>query len=388
VTVSGGVATGFVEFQYRIVGQSRWSPPGQINGASGATTITGLSTTSAYEVRARAVNTSTGGGTSGNWSAYKSVGTSTPLPVPSDISDLALSSPTTSSLTVTFTTATNAQSHEYRLSTNGGSTWGAAQSLIGSVITGLLAATTYHVQVRGVNSTGAGNWSHTGSDTTSSISGTASIRAVGTIVAELGDSNGTYALSVPAPAGVAPNDLVVIATRSQDPVTVPAGWTSIIDADVSTWGGHVQAIRRTWQSGDSMPVLTSPDGRAGNDLTAVAIAFQNATDIESVSETGEWNIARSTLAGVAVTTTGADRIVVNLIGFDAFSDAGGAAYVMDTPATWTKSAERASADGHRDVLTVLTKVQAAAAAVAAPTLTVTANGPVVGEYNAAGFAVF
>jgi hypothetical protein len=146
-------------------------------------------------------------------------------------------------------------------------------------------------------------------------------------------------------------------------------------------------MRRTWQSGDSIPVLTSPDGRSGNSLTAVAIAFQNATGVEGVGETGEWDVSRNTFVGIAVTTTGVDRIVVNLIGFDEVADAGGTAFTTDTPAGWTKQAERASTDGRRDVLVVLTKPQAMAATVSAPTLTAVA-AITHGEYNAAGFAVF
>ncbi len=88
----------------------------------------------------------------------------TPPELPGDIDDLSVVSTTTTTAQLAFTAAEFATSYQYRLD------GGEAAPLAGNkIVTGLDPDTTYEVQVRGVNSTGNGNWSNTAEIVTQAI---------------------------------------------------------------------------------------------------------------------------------------------------------------------------------------------------------------------------
>lgn len=81
--------------------------------------------------------------------------------VPGDIADLTATALSSSEVQLAFANATGAASHQYRI--NGG----APATLAGNKrVTGLTAETEYDFEVRGVNTTGGGNWSNVATETT------------------------------------------------------------------------------------------------------------------------------------------------------------------------------------------------------------------------------
>lgn len=116
-------------------------------------TLTGLTASTSYTVQVRGANSSGVGA-----SAQATGTTGTAGTVPGTVASVALSSPTTSGFTVTYSAASGATSYEYRTSADGGTTWTSWTGIAASptTITGLTSATNYIVQVRGVNGTGPG----------------------------------------------------------------------------------------------------------------------------------------------------------------------------------------------------------------------------------------
>ncbi|MET4375021.1 hypothetical protein ABIA99_007754 [Bradyrhizobium sp. LB12.1] len=76
-------------------------------------------------------------------------------PNPAPVNDLTYSGVTTSTVTLTFAAVTDAARYEYRL--NGGKPKALGQD---RVITGLFPATTYDIEIRGVNNSSNGSWSN------------------------------------------------------------------------------------------------------------------------------------------------------------------------------------------------------------------------------------
>lgn len=89
------------------------------------------------------------------------------FPAPGAIADLTAGSATDTTLTLTYTTPTNATSLTYQMRVQGAGSWGAETDLpADGVITGLTVETTYEFQVRGSNETGTASWSNTASGLT------------------------------------------------------------------------------------------------------------------------------------------------------------------------------------------------------------------------------
>ena len=113
-------------------------------------TITGLTNDTEYFVQVRGKNT-TGAGAHAEISA-------TPIAAPARPMDLMVEGLNNNKqLSVSWTAAVGATSHEFRYgTTSGAGTWAATTSDTSQTITGLTNGTTYYVQVRGKNTIGAG----------------------------------------------------------------------------------------------------------------------------------------------------------------------------------------------------------------------------------------
>lgn len=138
------------------------------NGASYATigaspaTISGLTASTAYSIKVRAIN-ATGNGA---WSSAVGFTTTTPAAVaPTGTVTIGTVSVTSSSATVNFTySASDQTGFQYRLNSGAATTLGNSPA----TITGLTASTAYNLEVRAVNAAGNGAWSAVKAFTTSS----------------------------------------------------------------------------------------------------------------------------------------------------------------------------------------------------------------------------
>lgn len=96
-------------------------------------------------------------------------GTPTPTPtLPGNITDLAAVA-TGNDVALSWTAATDAISHQYRI--NGAGSWTATDTNTGHTVEGLLYATEYDFEVRGVNGDGNGNASNVATETTEAAPG-------------------------------------------------------------------------------------------------------------------------------------------------------------------------------------------------------------------------
>jgi hypothetical protein len=85
-----------------------------------------------------------------------------PLVAPDSISNLVATAASTTSISLTFTSAPHATSHEEQHSPAGMNSWSTAAGISSAdTVTGLSLGTSYDFQVRGVNTLGAGSWSST-----------------------------------------------------------------------------------------------------------------------------------------------------------------------------------------------------------------------------------
>mgnify|MGYP001026584571 FL=1 len=143
--------------------------------------ILGLRENTTYTVAVRGVNDV------GFGPEARTVGKTTPA-LPGAVTNLRITSATSSSLTVAFTPASNADSHQYSL--NNGN-W---QALTSNTIGGLSSGTNYTIRVRGVNAYGFGS-----PDTTS---GTTQVDAPGAVTNLRVTGSTAYSLTIdfnPAP---------------------------------------------------------------------------------------------------------------------------------------------------------------------------------------------
>ena len=151
--------------RWRVSGSGDSWSSGTSSGTSRS--INGLMASTTYEVQIQAVNS---GGTSG-WS---SSGTGTTAAPPAVVAPATPSAPSVSevdhdSLSASWSAVTGATSYNLRWRVSGsGDSWsGGTSSGTSRSINGLMASTTYEVQVQAVNSVGTSGWSSSGTGTTS-----------------------------------------------------------------------------------------------------------------------------------------------------------------------------------------------------------------------------
>jgi hypothetical protein len=227
--------------------------------------------------------------------------------------------------------------------------------------------------------------------------GPIAFRAAGTMgVSAVGNGAGTPQLSATpgAPAGLAQNDLMILVVQSWDAAglaglsawTVVASNAGLAQPDGSQFGGFIAVYKKTAGASEVMPTITLPDTRGGNFLLAQVLAFSGgAGNTEAAVTRGVWSPGSATMTGIAVTTIGAERIVLNCWQFGSTDEvtnitAGNA----DTG--WTERVEGGGASNRFDKIVVDTVAKASAGVQSAPARTLSSNG--AQEYGVIGLAVF
>lgn len=134
-------------------------------------------------------------------------------------------------------------------------------------------------------------------------------------------TSGTGALSVPAPAGIQANDVLILAVESaNEAITTPSGYTQVTNSPQSTGtaasaGGVRVGVFYKVTSGTESN-LTVAD--TGNHTTAIITAYRGCDPTTPIHVTagGVDSSATSSLSCPAVATTLANCMIVNLIGLD------------------------------------------------------------------------
>ena len=162
--------------QSRITGTTSWSTssPTSVTGC----VITGLLSGTSYDFVVSGVN---GAGT-GTSSAILTTATSSELSAPGQVSGLTTSSPTSSSVSLNWSSPSSGgtpSSYTVQYRVSGTTTWSTSASGVTSaalVVIGLSASTSYDFQVVAVNATGSGSPSVAA--TTSTVTATVSVSSV------------------------------------------------------------------------------------------------------------------------------------------------------------------------------------------------------------------
>lgn len=121
-------------------------------------TITGLAANTTYSLEVRGVNAAGVGDAA-------AISASTAMTAPGEVTNLRVTGQTANSITIAFTDAPRASSHQVNLN---GAGW---QALSSMTISSLASSTNYSIQVRGVNSVGAGPAASTSGATAASPPG-------------------------------------------------------------------------------------------------------------------------------------------------------------------------------------------------------------------------
>lgn len=143
--------------QYRVAGASAWTSLAATFGTS--VTLTGLSSSTSYELRVIARNP-TGSGTA---SATTTAATTAPATIPAQVTGLTAGAVTSRSVALSWNAISNADSYlvEYRLGTSGTwSTFGTVATNSATVV-GLAATSSYQFRVAATNVAGTGSYSST-----------------------------------------------------------------------------------------------------------------------------------------------------------------------------------------------------------------------------------
>lgn len=181
-------------------------------------------------------------------------------------------------------------------------------------------------------------------------------KAAGTAVQNVISSSGvnTPDLTVPLPAGFAAGDFALLAAQNDnlDVIAAPAGWTKI-----GQWNGvydpaqhnSLTLFYRFLQAGDSNPVISSPS-HAGVGLREVFCAaivtftgvLTTGTPYEALVHTEG---SGGPVAALTVTTTGADRLVVQSL-------AASVIQANTPPSGWTEYVDFGTGSGNDGQITI------------------------------------
>ena len=170
------------------------------------------------------------------------------------ITDLTSPAQSNSSITLAFTSVSDATSYQYRL---GG---GSAQTLPGDrIIVGLAANTSYSVQVRAIGPEGTGAWSNTLTQSTNNATPTATSMTFQT-------SAISNAATLALPGTIQVGDVLVLADLAEGSATptqvIPTGWTSL---STITSGVRRQSMAaKIAQAGDAGSTITGINGNSSN----------------------------------------------------------------------------------------------------------------------------
>jgi hypothetical protein len=226
--------------------------------------------------------------------------------------------------------------------------------------------------------------------------GPIAFRAAGTMGASgVGNGTTTPKLSATpgAPAGLTQNDLMILVIQGWDAAglaglgayTLVKSNAGLAQPNGSEFGGFISVYKKIAGAAETMPTVQINDARGGNFLLAQMLAFNGGLGLtEGEVSKGVWSPGATGITGIGVTTTGADRIVVNCWQF------GGTDEVTNITAGnadtgWTERVEGGGASNRFDKIVVDTIAKATAGAQAAPARTLSSNS--AQEYGIIGFAV-
>ncbi|MET0529410.1 MAG: hypothetical protein ABW003_13930 [Microvirga sp.] len=224
------------------------------------------------------------------------------------------------------------------------------------------------------------------------VSTTPSIRVIGSVVtaAEVGSADGSVVLSVtPTLTGHAVGDRILLFVGARTKPTAPSGMTLIGDSSGQTNHGVVAAYQMVATSAAEIcKTVSIRDARWGNHLFAVLIAVRNSPGgVEAVAAAATNAPDSADLAGLAVVTSGNDRLVFNAWGWrDNYPDINRGANPGSPAAGWEEAVESTATTGYSDGFAVDYKVRTSTGTEAAPTRAVAR--PPSGDKNVVGFAVF
>jgi hypothetical protein len=222
-------------------------------------------------------------------------------------------------------------------------------------------------------------------------------RAAGTMgVSSVGNGSTTPQLSATpgAPAGLTLNDLMILVIQGWDPAglaglgayTLVKSNAGLAQPNGSEFGAFISVYKKIAGAAETMPTVQINDTRGGNFLLAQMLAFNGGSrQTEGEVSKGVWSPGAAGISGIAVTTGGADRIVLNCFQFGSADEvtnitAGNA----DTG--WSERVEGGGASNRFDKIVVDTIARASAGTQAAPARSLSSTN--AQEYGVIGLAVF
>jgi hypothetical protein len=205
--------------------------------------------------------------------------------------------------------------------------------------------------------------------------------AVAFATAGAGAATTSASVSVPYPTGISSGDTLVlhVLTRAGTAIATPSGWT-LITSGVPGDGIGLHAAFLTTAAGTesgSVSVTTTDSGVAG--VYGRMYRFTGATGSEGA---GQENGSSATVSDRTVTTSGADRLAVNLVAIE--DNVAVAAFTGMTGGTWAEAvSEYITTIGNDATLQLQTAQIASAGTINGGTQTIAASA----SYNVIGFAL-
>ena len=246
---SGGTATYYAP-QYRVTGTSPWTAAPNTSVTS--VTLTGLSSSTQYDVQVAAGNS---GGLSGYSTTVTGTTAAPSIAAPGSPSGLTVGTPTATAVPLTWTAPTTGgtvatYSVQYRVTSVGGS-WTSVTGIAtaSTTVTGLTASTQYDFQVAAVNAGGTSAYTATTTGTTAAAPSTTA--AWGTYPSSLVHGSVANVYNLQITGGTTPATVAIGFSTSQSvaPSPMPAtadGFAGNFNGNY--WGTymHAPATAGTW----------------------------------------------------------------------------------------------------------------------------------------------
>jgi hypothetical protein len=320
--------------------------------------VSGLQPGTTYHFRVRSADGS------GNIAISVDNTFTTATPPPPVISNIQVSSVTSSSATVTWTTDTAADSTVLYGTTTAYGLTTSSPSLVTShslSLSGLTPSTTYHCQVQSKDAFGQTSHSADLSFTTAVASSPPSFRSASSV------TNGT---TVAKPAGAVAGDLLLATLEvDADPVTVtgPSGWTLLMDTPAAIGTGsdyHAQVWYRVAGASEPASYTWTVPGGVWVDIGILDYVGVNATTpVDAFNGRYAGNVTSASTN--AVTTSQANEMVVAL-------------FINYNSATWTAGSAMTKRYDF-DANAAEDAVQAAGGSTGARSMTASGSGPITAQ---------
>jgi alpha-tubulin suppressor-like RCC1 family protein len=301
------------ELQYRLVGAGSWTSAGLTSAAHTVGLISGLTGWSTYEFQVRAHNAA-------GYSAWipTTPATATPQSAPAG---LIATSGQDGQVPLSWTSAGAAATRytvRYRI---GAGSWTTLESVTNTsmTVTGLANGTTYGFEVSGGNADGDSAWS---AEVTANTVATGS-PTVGNSQGGFNNSTSAASFTVTKPTGLADGDLLVaevVTINTATGVAVSNGTWSAGPVVASSVNSKIWTFYKkiTNAAGEPASYTMSWTGnqRGAGGLIAVSGASTVDPQIETSSTNGSAGAGSTTASMASLTTSGANRLLLNLHGID------------------------------------------------------------------------